>query len=96
MRLHMALVRLLRLPQVFLNNSLLLHTLTPLLFFTILVPESVEEYVFDFSAGVVLSDYVQILLGFITTDCLYIISRQYFNSSLESSSVFLILQRVIK
>ena len=92
----MALVRLLRLSQVFLYHSLFLHALTPLLFFTVLVPESVEEYVFDLAAGVVLSDYVQILLGFITTDCLYIISRQYFNSSLKSSSVLLILQRVVK
>lgn len=91
----MPLVCLFRLSQVFLNNSLLLHALAALFFFAVLVPESVKKYIFDLASGVILSDYVQVLLSFVPTDCLHIVSREHFNRRLERSCVLFILQRVI-
>lgn len=63
------------LPEVLLNNSLLLHAFAPLLFFSVLVPETVKEDIFDLTASVDFSDRVQILFGFVSRHRFHVVYR---------------------
>ena len=57
-------------PQIFFDDSLLLHPLSALLLLSILVPKPVKEYIFNLPPRIVLSDDMQVLLGLIATHCL--------------------------
>ena len=61
-----ALIPLLADAHVFFGDALLLHPFPPLLLLTILIPEAVEEDVFDLVSSVVLANHVQVLLGLVS------------------------------
>ena len=52
--------------HVLFGDALLLHPFPPLLLLTILIPEAVEEDVFDLVSSVVLANHVQVLLGLVS------------------------------
>ena len=61
-----ALIPLLADAHVLFGDALLLHPFPPLLLLTILIPEAVEEDVFDLVSRVVLANHVQVLLGLVS------------------------------
>lgn len=92
----MPLVSFFRFSEVLFYNSLLLHTLTPLFLFSILVPEAVKEDVFNLASRVVFSDNVQILLGFVTRHSFHIVYWKHLNYCLECSNIFLVIETVVE
>jgi len=96
LHVDVSLVRFFRLAQVFLDYALLLHAFAPLLFFSVLVPEAVKEYIFNLSARIVFSYNMQVLFCFISRDKLDIVYRQNFNNSLESANVLFVIETVVE
>ena len=81
-------LRIFALPQIFLYMLPFLHPFPALLLLAVLVPEAVEEHIFDLTAGVVLSDRVQVRLGLVARDLLHVVKGQDFDDGLEGAGVF--------
>ena len=75
--------------KVLLDYALFFHAFAPLLFLAVRIPKAIKEHVFDFAAGVIFSDHVQILFGLESVNLLEVVLGQHFNCRLKSSRVFL-------
>ena len=73
-----------------------LHPLSSLLFLSILVPKAVEEDIFNFSSGIVLSDGVQVGLGLVARDLLNVGDGESFYNCLESAGVLDGIEAVVE